>query len=108
MNYRLLAPALRELTEAAEFYESRACGLGADFVREAEATIRRIMAFPEAWGEISKGFRRCSLRRFPHAIIYCPEGSPSAAKAGILIVSVFHHSRAPLSWRANLPPDSQA
>jgi hypothetical protein len=39
VTYRILSPALVELAEAAEYYESKAPGLGGDFIREAERVI---------------------------------------------------------------------
>jgi hypothetical protein len=48
MNYRFLTPALSEIREAAEFYEERVPGLGADFLDEVDATMERILGFPEA------------------------------------------------------------
>jgi len=97
MTYRILAPALVELTEAAEYYDSKVCGLGADFVGETDDAISRILDFPEAWGRISETHRHCRLRRFPYAIIYSIESTEE-----ILIVSVFHQHREPLSWKTNL------
>lgn len=49
MTYRLLSPALREATDAAEFYESQVPGLGGDFVVELDAAIDLILRFPTAW-----------------------------------------------------------
>ena len=54
MNFRFLTPALAEIREAAEFYENRVSGLGADFLDEVDATIERILSFPEAWGHWAK------------------------------------------------------
>ena len=51
MNYRFLAPALVELGEAAEFYEERVAGLGADFLDEVDASIERIRNFGEVANE---------------------------------------------------------
>ena len=97
MNYQFLSPALDELREAAEFYEGKVAGLGADFLDEVDSAVARILQFPEAWGSISERFRRCSLRRFPYTLIY------SILDDGeILIVSVFHQSREPGSWRGNI------
>jgi len=97
MSHRFLSPALLELSQAAEFYEGRVAGLGADFLEEVEAAIDRILLFPEAWGRLSRDYRRCSLRRFPYLIIYIIEPAKD-----ILIVSVFHQSREPGTWRDNL------
>ncbi len=97
MTYRFLSPALREATEAAEYYETQVFGLGADFLDELDAAINRILDFPEAWSVIAPPFRHCSLHRFPYTIIYEEE-----APEEILIVSVFHQHREPLSWKRNL------
>lgn len=97
MIYRFLTPALIELGEAAQYYEDRAAGLGADFIAEADAAIDRILRFPEAWGRISDHYRHCAFRRFPYTVIYTLQGEEE-----ILIVSVFHLSREPRSWQRNL------
>lgn len=97
MTYRFLSPALDEIRESAEFYDSKVPGLGADFLDELEATISRILRFPEAWGPLGENYRKCNLRRFPFSVIYT-----SPAEDQIIIVSVFHQSREPRSWRRNL------
>ncbi len=96
MTYRFLTPALEELAGAAEFYEERVSGLGADFIDEVDAAIERLLRFPEAWGQISDNFRHCNLRRFPYSLIYTITDQKE-----ILIVSVFHQSRDPGSWEKN-------
>jgi plasmid stabilization system protein ParE len=98
MNFRFLTPALAEIREAAEFYEQRVSGLGADFLDEVDAAIDRILQFPEAWGRLGSDFRKCNLRRFPYSVIY----SIRSEEEEMLIVSVFHQSREPRSWRENL------
>ncbi len=97
MTYRFLSPALIELTKAAEYYEEKVPGLGANFVDEAEATIQRILEFPEAWSRLSEDYRHCNFRRFPYTIVYTIQN-----RHEILIVSVFHQKREPLSWRHNI------
>lgn len=97
MTYRFLSPAAEEIEEAAQFYESRVQGLGADFLEELDSAIQRILQFPKAWGLFSEQFRHCSLRRFPYTIIYTLQTSQE-----LLIVSVFHQSREPMTWNRNL------
>lgn len=97
MNYRFLTPALVEIREAAEFYDHRVPGLGADFLDEVDAAIDRILSFPEAWGTLGESYRRCHLRRFPYSVIYSIQKNSE-----ILVISLFHQSREPRSWRENL------
>lgn len=97
MTYRLLSPALAEIAHAAEYYDREVPGLGADFIDELDAAIGRVVKFPEVWGRIAEGYRHCKFRRFPYAVIYSIQ-----SKGEILVVSVFHQSRAPLSWQDNL------
>ena len=97
MNYRFLIPALAEIREAATFYEGKVSGLGADFLDEVDAAMERILSFPEAWGSLGGNYRRCHLRRFPFSVIYAIQ-----AEDEIVVISVFHQSREPRSWRENL------
>jgi plasmid stabilization system protein ParE len=70
MSYRLLSVADSELTEAAQWYEAQAAGLGQEFLDEFEAVMSRVMRFPEAWTKIGARHRRCLFRRFPYAVLY--------------------------------------
>ena len=69
MSYRFLTPALDEIRSSAEFYERKVSGLGSDFLDELDATVERIVQFPEAWGKLGKRYRRCNMRRFPFSVI---------------------------------------
>ena len=97
MIYKFLSPALLELEDAAHYYEEQVPGLGVDFLHETDSAIGRMIRHPEAWGFISTGYRHCSLQRFPYTIIYSIEGEDL-----LLIISVFHQNRNPMSWLNNL------
>jgi plasmid stabilization system protein ParE len=97
MKYRFLSPALSELSGAIDYYQLQKKGLGFEFLAELEATILRVLQFPNAWGKLSDRYRHCNLRRFPYTIIYHVLNEEE-----ILIVSVFHLQRKPLSWKGNL------
>jgi len=71
--------------------------LGGDFLDEVDAGMDRILQFPEAWGRLGDGFRKCNLRRFPFSVIYSIQDDRE-----IVVVSVFHQSRMPRSWQENL------
>ena len=96
MSYRLLPPARRELKKAARFYEERVPNLGIEFIAEVRATIRRILAHPQAWQRLDQDIRRCRTHRFPYGIIYSVENGE------VLVISVMHLHRHPESWRKNL------
>jgi len=97
MKHRFLTPALEEMTSSAEFYDKQCPGLGYRFLVEIDSTVSRIKNFPEAWGSASEGYRHCHLAGFPFSVIYDCDYSD-----GILIISIFHQSRMPMSWRKNL------
>lgn len=83
MTFRFLSPVISEIAGAAEYYDQKVAGLGADFIDEVDSAIERILSFPEAWGRISKLYRHCNLRRFPYTIIYSTQDHDE-----VLIVSV--------------------
>lgn len=96
MTFRFLPPAANELRNAARYYEGKVPGLGFQFIAEVRASIRRILAHPEAWGVLDATFRRCRTARFPYGLIYTLHGGE------ILIVSVMHFHRHPDAWRKNI------
>jgi toxin ParE1/3/4 len=63
--------AERELIAAAKFYETRAPGLGADFIRQIEHTLEDVVAHPNA-DSLFTGTttRRRLIQRFPFAVVY--------------------------------------
>lgn len=93
MNYQILAPAQRDLTQALDYYDAAVAGLGLDFLDEVERTIARILIQPEAWARISEKHRRCKMRRFPYGLIY------SIQDECILVSAVMHLHRHPDSWK---------
>jgi hypothetical protein len=56
--------AERELIESAKFYETRAAGLGADFIRQVELTVAGVAANPGAGNVLTGTIRRRLVRRF--------------------------------------------
>lgn len=78
-----------EVIAAAQFYETQVRGLGADFLDEVDATVKRIGEAPERWRMLEAGIRRCLTRRFPYGIYY------RAIPGEVRILVVKHHSRHP-------------
>lgn len=93
MKFRILEPALAELSGAAHFYETRETGLGKAFLAEYEKTLKRIARFPLASTPMSKNCRRSMLKRFPYAILFFME------EEMVLIVAVMHLHREPDYWQ---------
>ena len=96
MHFRFTSSALRELRESALYYDEAENGLGVEFLNEVEATIKRILADPEAWRQLSPRTRRCRTHRFPFGLIY------QIRPGEILVVSVMDLRRDPKHWRTLL------
>ena len=88
--------AERELIESARFYEARASGLGADYLRQVEYTLTQITANPEAGNVFAGTIRRRLVQRFPFAILY--ESGPE----NLSVIAVMHLSRRPGYWKRRL------
>jgi plasmid stabilization system protein ParE len=83
-----------EFVEAAEWYEERKPGLGAEFVASVRVKIDGVRDVPERWPTV-RGVRRAFVGRFPYAVVY-----RETADATIEIVAVAHFSRKPRYWSA--------
>lgn len=91
--YRFTSAALTELRQATLYYEQRENGLGAGFLDEIDATLKRILQYPSAWQQLSARTRRCRTHRFPFGLIYQIRNNE------ILITSVMDLRRDPASWK---------
>ena len=69
MKARFLSPAARELSEAIDYYDSLAPGLGERFCTEIETALDRIKKNPKAWAPFGQGLRRCRTTHFPYGLI---------------------------------------
>ena len=85
-----------EVVEAAEFYETRASGLGDRFLREFDVAVAEIQASPSLWPVVEGDLRCHAMGRFPFGIYY----RVHAEELRILVVK--HHSRHPEYWRHRL------
>lgn len=80
-----------DLDVAREWYESRAAGLGEDFLRMVYVVFNELAEFPEQYEAVYGPYRRALLRRFPYGVYYV------AAKDTLTVYGVFHLSRDPLA-----------
>ena len=71
MSLRLVVrpEALDEISEATAWYDGRAAGLGAEFLRALDATVATIRRNPRQSPVIRDDLRRALLRRFPYSLI---------------------------------------
>lgn len=89
--------ALAEASDAQDWYESEAAGLGVRFRSELDQVVERIASNPRQFPAIYKDLRRALLRRFPYALIFVIE--PDEA---VTLVACFHGSRNPQRWQKRL------
>src|SRR4051812_5529429 len=81
--------AKAEAIEARDWYESRAPGLGGEFVTALEVALAMVLRNPEAFAAIERDLRRVILRKFPYSLVFRQEAGR------IIVFAVFHHRRAP-------------
>ncbi|MBE0541497.1 MAG: type II toxin-antitoxin system RelE/ParE family toxin [Verrucomicrobia bacterium] len=85
-----------ELAEAAEFYDERQPGLGRLFLDAVRESGERICQHPEWWPVFERPVRGCRVAPFPYRLLY------RELPNHIQIISIFHLSRRPQSWRDRL------
>ena len=78
------------------WYEEKAAGLGEGFLRVFYALSGEIPRNPLIYQAVYKDFRRCLLKRFPHAIYYRVENQK------VIVYALFHCARSPAVLKKNL------
>ena len=72
MTYKIIVrpEAQREIQEAFDWYEERSEGLGAEFLRTADACLSGVQRNPDAYQKVHSEVHRALFRRFPmHSFI---------------------------------------
>jgi hypothetical protein len=92
----LIPPAEGELTEAFDFYQTRAPDLGSLFLACFQIAVKHIQRHPSAWPIIRAGVRQKRVTRFPYAVLY--REYPDA----IVVLAVMHLHRRPGYWADRL------
>ncbi len=85
--------AEQEIFDAANFYEEVSHTLTIEFFDELFSVIDTVVASPNRNQEISKGFRKSNLKRFPFKVVYKIENEK------IVVVAIAHHKRKPNYWK---------
>ena len=85
--------AVKEIEEAAEWYEKRAPGLSAEFLRALDATVALVWRNPLQFPAVHKQLRRAMLRRFPYSLIF------SISDDEIVVIACAHWRQDARRWR---------
>lgn len=90
---RFRPDASEDLADAFRWYERQRPGLGREFEKAVEQTLRSLEQAPAAFPILHRDLRRVLLKRFPYAIYYRVEHNE------IEIRACLHTRRHPGRWR---------
>lgn len=98
MSYtlRFLSDVEEDVMAAYGWYEDKAVGLGAEFLRGFYAHAALLQRTPLIFSRVHKDFRRGLLRRFPYACYYRIEGE------FVIVYGAFHCARDPSAIHESL------
>jgi toxin ParE1/3/4 len=85
--------ALDEVTEAAEWYDLRGHGLGAEFLRSLDAAVASVRRDPNLHPPVHGEMRRALFRRFPYSLIYL------ASADEVVVLACAHWRQDPATWQ---------
>jgi len=94
----LLPEARKDIAEAYSWYEEQSFGLGIEFLRCIEATLRSIQRTPLIYPITYKTYHRAFTHRFPFSIFYETESENNCC----VIYAVFHCSQDPNKWHIRM------
>ena len=92
MNVRFLSLANKEVTDAVQWYDEKAEGLGREFLDELDRVVRLVRAYPLMATQIEEEIRRFLFTRFPYSLIY------GIDQETIVVIAVAHQHREPRYW----------
>lgn len=88
--------ARAEFDAAADWYEQRQAGRGADFTEAVQDVLDRVAAQPRMHAPFYQDVRRSRVPGYPYVVLY------RVVQGDLLVVSVFHTSRDPAEWQARV------
>jgi hypothetical protein len=100
MKSRFHEAAEAEVTEALDYYDGKASGLGDRFLVEIKLATGYIERYPEIAPVIDYGVRAKTLAHFPYTLMYVQDAQE------LFIVAVAHQSKRPGYWADRLPTQS--
>lgn len=92
----LLLEAEQEMLEAVFYYQSKASGLGVDYLSEIERAVEAISESPYTWPILEGELRRRLVRRFPFGVIYRIDPDE------IVVIAVAHLCKKPGYWKKRI------
>jgi toxin ParE1/3/4 len=84
-----ILPAVDDVEDAKQWYNSKQTGLGDEFVEEVERTVDNIQNNPYQFPKKHQSVRQAQTNRFPYLISFIIE------KIEVIILSVLHGGRNP-------------
>ena len=97
MGSVLFTPAAQaEVSEAQDWYEREAAGLGGRFRAEVDRVVQRLAVNPLQLPAMLADVRRARLRKFPYGLFF------RVVEDDVFIIACFHSSRDPRVWRQRL------
>ena len=97
MTSRFHEAADAELTEAIDYYDGKASGLGDRLLADVKAATRLIERYPEIAPVTDFDVRAKVLSRFPYSLMYVVEVDE------LFILALAHQSRRPGYWADRVP-----
>lgn len=85
--------ARHDVEEAATWYEEQCQGLGEEFLREIDETVRRASTHPDRYPLVLADVRKAVARRFPYSVFF------RVRNECLVILAVFHGRRDPTIWQ---------
>lgn len=94
--------AVAEFRRAVAYLDEQRPTAGERFALAYDATVRRILEFPEAWPPYYGDYRRCRVEGFPYWVVYEWTGDT------LWIDAVSHDARRPGYWRGRRGPEADS
>lgn len=91
VNFHRAASA--EFIEASAWYETKRVGLALEFMAEIDRCVALASEHPLQFAVVRGDVRRIVANRFPYSVYF------RAEKHRIVVLAVFHGSRAPVIWQ---------
>jgi plasmid stabilization system protein ParE len=104
VNARLVVRSAAEadIAAAALWYEDRAPGLGADFLRAVDVALAEVARAPERFPVVHRQCHRALLRRFPYAVYFVWDSGV------VSVIACLHVRRDPQTWERRVSEQAAA